>query len=90
MGEKELDAEHKAIEAEAGAAGVHFDGSDNIEYRAMLNALDSKMGDLRRQMQKIEEDNGIMNKTDATWKNDYNEPQDTINVMDVFAAEINN
>ena len=65
---------------------------ENIEYQAMINALDKLALDIAKKMHAIEVDNGIFNATRDTWapKDDEEDDREQLNILDVFAVEINN
>ena len=67
------------------------EGLDNLEYDAMLAALNAKIRDAESGIRRIEEDNGIFANTRATWKgSDDEDGREKLNILEVFAVEIEN
>jgi len=65
--------------AEADAGDAFSDKNqdkENIEYHSMINALDKQLKEVQKEMRRIEEENGIFNRTRDTWMGDQEEEKD--------------
>ena len=88
VGKKALKKEKKKLEDHKVEEGEE---EKNIEYWAMINALDAEMDSLKKEQADIEETNGVFNKTRETWKpKEEEDPAERVGIMDVFAVEIEN
>ena len=64
------------------------DNNDNIEYQAMIAALDKLVRESSEEMKDIEEANGIGGLMNL--ENDEITARTKLNILDVFGIEINN
>mmetsp|Transcript_36169 Transcript_36169/g.55542 ORF Transcript_36169/g.55542 Transcript_36169/m.55542 type:complete len:147 (-) Transcript_36169:2-442(-) len=91
LSKKKIKQERKKIEQEREEETKEETKDDqNVEYWCYINAIDDELEELDKEMREIEEANGIYARTRDTWLEKEPGEADRVNILDVFAVEIEN
>mmetsp|Transcript_36171 Transcript_36171/g.55548 ORF Transcript_36171/g.55548 Transcript_36171/m.55548 type:complete len:188 (-) Transcript_36171:23-586(-) len=86
LSKKEIKVERKKIEEKK---NEEDEEPKNIEYWSMINAIDAEVSTLEQELQSIERASGF-NRTGDTWRPVEEDEPDRVNILDVFAVELEN